>query len=55
MGNVDARVLAIALIKFSKILHAHSYMYVLDFLPSGVSVATLNVENTTEENIFSEA
>ena len=34
-------------------LHAKFYLYEHDFLPSGVSVVALSVDDTPEESIFS--
>ena len=34
-------------------LHAKFYLYELNFLPSGVSAATLSVEDTLGQSIFS--
>ena len=50
MATFDARVLEISLVNVAKMLHAHLYMYVLAFTPSGVSVATPSDENTLERS-----
>ena len=54
MATFDELVLEISLIKVAEILHAKFYLYDLNFLPSGVSVATLSVEGTPLRSIFSE-
>ena len=53
MATFDKLVLEISLVGFAESLHATFYLYELDFLPSGVSVATLSVEDTPERSIFS--
>ena len=53
MATFDARVLEICLINFAEMLHAHLYMYILAFALDGVSVATLGVEDTPAQSIFS--
>ena len=45
--------LEISLIEVAEILHAKFYLYKLNFLPIGVSVVTLSVEDTPLESIFS--
>ena len=40
-------------ISFAESLHAKFYLHEVDFLPSGVSVVALSVEDTPEESIFS--
>ena len=53
MATFDELVLEISLIKVAEYLHAKFYLYELNFPPIGVSVATLSVEDTPEESIFS--
>ena len=53
MATFDELVLEIYLIKVAESLHAKFYLYELNFLPSGVSVATLSVEDTLGQNTFS--
>ena len=53
MATFDELVLEISLIKVAESLHAKFYLYELNFLPSGVSVATLSVEDTQLRSIFS--
>ena len=53
MATFDELVLEISLVEVAESLHAKFYLYELNFLPSGVSVATLSVEDTPEESIFS--
>ena len=40
-------------VSFAETLHAKFYLYELNFLPSGVSVVALSVEDTPLESIFS--
>ena len=42
-----------SLVEVAESLHAKFYLYELNFLPNGVSVATLSVEDTPERSIFS--
>ena len=53
MATFDELVLEIFSISFAETLHAKFYLYEHDFLPSGVSVVALSVEDTPEESIFS--
>ena len=53
MATVDELVLEISLIKVAETLHAKFYLYELNFPPIGVSVATLSVEDTPGQSIFS--
>ena len=53
MATFDELVLEISLIEFAETLHAKFNLYELIFVPSGVSVDTLSVEDTPEESIFS--
>ena len=53
MATFDELVLEISLVEVAESLHANFYLYKLDFLPNGVSVATLSVENTPGRSIFS--
>ena len=53
MATFDELVLEISLVEVAETLHAKFYLYELNFLPSGVSVVTLSVEDTPEESIFS--
>ena len=53
MATFDELVLEISLIKVAESLHATFYSYELDFAPSGVSVATLSVEDALGQSIFS--
>ena len=49
----DELALEISLVEFAETLHAKFYLYEFNFLPSGVSVVALSVEDTPEESIFS--
>ena len=53
MATFDELVLEISLIVFAESLHAKFYLYELNFLPSGVSVVALSVEDTPGRSIFS--
>ena len=53
MATFDELVLEIFFISFAETLHAKFYLYELNFMPSGVSVVALSVEDTPEESIFS--
>ena len=53
MATFDELVLEISLVEFAETLHAKFYLYEFNFLPNGVSVVALNVEDTPEESIFS--
>ena len=53
MATFDELVLEISLVEVAESLHAKFYLYELDFVPSGVFVATLSVEDTPEESIIS--
>ena len=53
MATFDELVLEISLVEVAESLHAKFYLYELNFLPSGVSVATLSVEDTPAQSIFS--
>ena len=53
MATFDELVFEISLVEFAESLHATFYLYKLNFLPSGVSVVALSVEDTPEESIFS--
>ena len=53
MATFDEFVLEISLVSFAETLHAKFYLYKLKFVPSGVSVVALSVEDTPEESIFS--
>ena len=46
MTTFDELVLEISLVEVAESLHAKFYLYELNFSPIGVSVATLNVEDT---------
>ena len=52
MAKFDELVLEISLFDVAESLHAKFYLYELDFLPSGVSVATLSVEDTLGQSTF---
>ena len=45
--------LDISLVEVAETLHAKFYLYKHDFLPSGVSVHALNVDDHPEERILS--
>ena len=53
MATFDELVLEIFSISFAETLHAKFYLYEVNFLPSGVSVVALSVDDTPEESIFS--
>ena len=53
MATFDELVLEISLVEVAESLHAKFYLYELNFFPSGVSVATLSVEDIPERSIFS--
>ena len=53
MATFDELVLDISLVEFAESLHAKIYLYEFNFLPRGVSVATLSVEDTPLRSIFS--
>ena len=53
MATFDELVLEISLIEFAETLHAKFYLYEFKFLPIGVSVVTLSVEDTPGRSIFS--
>ena len=53
MATFDELVLEISLVEVAEYLHAKFYVYELIFPPIGVSVATLSVEDTTGQSIFS--
>ena len=53
MATFDELVLEISLVEVAESLHAKFYLYELNFLPSGVSVATLSVEDTLGQSICS--
>ena len=53
MATFDELVLEIFSISSAESLHAKFYLYELIFLPSGVSVLALSVEDAPEESIFS--
>ena len=53
MATFDELVLEISLIEVAETLHAKFYLYEFNFLPSGVSVVALSVEDTLDESIFS--
>ena len=52
MATFDELVLEISLVEVAESLHAKFYLYKLNFLPSGVSVVTLSVEDTPLRSIF---
>ena len=52
MATFDELVLEISLVEVAESLHAKFYLYELNFLPSGVSVVTLSVEDTPLRSIF---
>ena len=52
MATFDELVLEISLVDVAESLHANFYLYTLEFLLSGVSVATLSVEVTLVQSIF---
>ena len=52
MATFDELVLEIFLIEFAESLHAKFYLYEFNFLPLGVSVVALSVEDTPLESIF---
>ena len=54
MATFDELVLEICLIEFAESLHAKFYLHKLNFLPIGVSVATLSVGDTPARSIFFE-
>ena len=51
MATFDELVLEISQSEVAESLHAKFYLYEINFLPSGVSVHTLSVEDTPEESI----
>ena len=53
MSTFDKLVLEISLIIVAESLHAKFYLYELNFVPSGVSVVALSVEDTPAQSIFS--
>ena len=53
MATFDELVLEIPQSELAESLHAKFYLYELNFPPSGVSVATLSVEDTPGRSIFS--
>ena len=53
MAIFDELVLEISLIKVAESLHAKFYLYEINFVPSGVSVVALSVEDTLGQSIFS--
>ena len=53
MATFDELVLEISLVEVAESLHAKFYLYELNFLPGGVSVATFSVEDTLGQSIFS--
>ena len=53
MATFDELVLEISLVEFAESLHVKFYLYEVNFVPSGVSVATLSVEDTLGQSIFS--
>ena len=53
MATFDELVLEISLVEVAESLHAKLYLYELIFVPSGVSVVALSVEDTPLESIFS--
>ena len=53
MATFDELVLEISSIRFAETLHAKFYLYEFNFLPIGVSVVALSVEDTPGESIFS--
>ena len=52
MATFDELVLDISLIEVAETLHVKIYLYELNFLPIGVSVITLSVEDTLLRSIF---
>ena len=52
MATFDELVLEISLVEVAESLHAKLYLYELNFLPSGVSVVALSVEDTLGQSIF---
>ena len=52
MAIFDELVLEISLIEFAETLHAKFYLYELMFVPSGVSVTALSVEDTPVRSVF---
>ena len=52
MATFDELVLEISLVEFAETLHAKFYLYELIFVPSGVSVIALSVEDTPERSIL---
>ena len=53
MASFEELVLEISLIKVAEYLHAKLSMYEINVWPIGVSVATLSVEDTPAQSIFS--
>ena len=53
MATFDELVLEISLVEVAETLHAKFYLYELNCVPSGVSVATLSAEDTLGQSIFS--
>ena len=53
MATFDELVLEISLVEVAESSHATFYLYELNFEPSGVSVATISVEDTVGWSIFS--
>ena len=53
MATFDELVLDMSLIKVAEYLHAKFYLYELNFPPIGVLIATLSVDDTPLESIFS--
>ena len=53
MATFGELVLEMNLLDCAESLHAKFYLYELNFLPSGVSVATLSVEDTLGQSTFS--
>ena len=53
MATFDELVLEIFLFDVAESLHAKFYLYEFNFLPSGVSVVALSVEDTPGQSIFS--
>ena len=52
MATFDELVLEISLVEVAEYLHAKFYLYEPNFPPSGVSVATLSVEDIPAQIIF---
>ena len=53
MATFGELVLEINLLDRAESLHAKFYLYEINFMPSGMSVVTLSVEDTPAQSIFS--